>query len=83
MFDRFEIRAYPAGKILARFGAYHQGQGHETTYAQIIAHALEVSVEDALVEEGDTDTALYGLGTYASRSTPMAEAAAMCARRHP
>ncbi|SNB66475.1 aerobic carbon-monoxide dehydrogenase large subunit [Thermoflexus hugenholtzii] len=82
MFDSCEIRVHPTGKILARFGTRHQGQGHETTYAQIIAHELGVSVEDVLVEEGDTDTAPYGLGTYASRSTPTAgAAAAMCARR--
>jgi carbon-monoxide dehydrogenase large subunit len=82
MFDSCEIRVHPTGKILARFGTRHQGQGHETTYAQIVAHELGVSVEDVLVEEGDTDTAPYGLGTYASRSTPTAgAAAAMCARR--
>lgn len=82
MFDSCELRVHPTGKILARFGTRHQGQGHETTYAQIVAHELGVSVEDVLVEEGDTDTAPYGLGTYASRSTPTAgAAAAMCARR--
>ncbi len=82
MFDSCEIRVHPTGKILARFGTRHQGQGHETTYAQIVAHELGVSAEDVLVEEGDTDTAPYGLGTYASRSTPTAgAAAAMCARR--
>ncbi len=82
MFDSCEIRVHPTGKAIARFGTRHQGQGHETTFAQIVAHELGLAVEDVLVEEGDTDTAPYGLGTYASRSTPTAgAAAALCARR--
>ncbi len=82
MFDSCEIRVHPTGKAIARFGTRHQGQGHETTFAQIVAHELGLAVEDVMVEEGDTDTAPYGLGTYASRSTPTAgAAAALCARR--
>lgn len=82
MFDSCEIRVHPTGKALVRAGTRHQGQGHETTYAQIVAEELGLAVEDVIVEEGDTDTAPYGLGTYASRSTPTAGAAtAMCARR--
>jgi carbon-monoxide dehydrogenase large subunit len=82
MFDSCEIRVHPTGKVIARLGTRHQGQGHETTFAQIIAEELGLSTEDVLVEEGDTDTAPYGLGTYASRSTPTAGgAAALAARR--
>ncbi|MDE2570910.1 MAG: molybdopterin-dependent oxidoreductase, partial [bacterium] len=82
MFDSAEIRVHPTGKALARFGVRHQGQGHETTFAQIVANELGLSAADVLVEEGDTDTAPYGLGTYGSRSTPVAGgAAALCARR--
>jgi carbon-monoxide dehydrogenase large subunit len=82
MFDSCEIRVHPTGKVLARLGTKSQGQGHETTYAQIIAEELGFPVEDILVEEGDTDTAPYGLGTYASRSTPVSGAAtAVAARR--
>ena len=59
-----------------------QGQGHETTFAQIIAEELGFPVADIKIEDGDTDTAPYGLGTYASRSTPVAGAAtAMAARK--
>ena len=58
-----------------------QGQGHETTYAQILAEELGIPADDIQVEEGDTDTAPYGLGTYASRSTPVAGAAAAMAAR--
>ena len=82
MFDSCEIRVHPTGKAIARFGTKSQGQGHETTYAQIVAEELGIPAGHVLVEEGDTDTAPYGLGTYASRSTPTAGAAgAMAARK--
>ena len=82
MFDSCEIRIHPTGKATARFGTKSQGQGHETTYAQILAEELGIPVDHITVEEGDTDTAPYGLGTYASRSTPVAGAAgAMAARK--
>ena len=81
MFDSAEIRVHPTGKAIARFGTKSQGQGHETTYAQIIAEELGIPAENIQVEEGDTDTAPYGLGTYASRSTPTAGAAAAMAAR--
>ncbi|HEX4966725.1 MAG TPA: aerobic carbon-monoxide dehydrogenase large subunit [Thermoanaerobaculia bacterium] len=82
MFDSAEIRIHPTGKAIARFGTKSQGQGHETTYAQIVAEELGIPAAHVQVEEGDTDTAPYGLGTYASRSTPTAGAAgAMAARK--
>jgi carbon-monoxide dehydrogenase large subunit len=81
MFDSAEIRVHPTGKAIARFGTKSQGQGHETTYAQIIAEELGIPAADIAVEEGDTDTAPYGLGTYASRSTPVAGAACAVAAR--
>lgn len=82
MFDSCEIRVHPTGKAIARIGVQTQGQGHETTFAQIIAEELGIPVDDITVEHGDTDTCPYGLGTYASRSTPTAGAAtAVAARR--
>jgi len=82
MFDSCEIRVHPTGKVIARLGTKSQGQGHETTFAQIIAQELGIPVAGITLEEGDTDTAPYGLGTYASRSTPVAGAAtAMAARK--
>ncbi len=81
MFDSAEIRIHPTGKAIARFGTKSQGQGHETTYAQIVAQELGLPAADVEVEEGDTDTAPYGLGTYASRSTPTAGAAGVMAAR--
>src|SRR5512134_3557047 len=81
MFDSYEVRIHPTGKAIARFGTKSQGQGHETTYAQILAEELGIPSEDIQIEEGDTDTAPYGLGTYASRSTPVGGAAAAVAAR--
>ena len=81
MFDSCEVRIHPTGKAIARFGTKSQGQGHETTYAQILAEELGIPAGDIKIEEGDTDTAPYGLGTYASRSTPTAGAAGALAAR--
>jgi len=82
MFDSCEIRVHPTGKALARIGVQQQGHSHETTFAQIIAAELGLSPDDVDIEHGDTDTAPYGLGTYGSRSTPVAGAAtAMAARK--
>jgi carbon-monoxide dehydrogenase large subunit len=82
MFDSAELKIHMTGKALLRTGAKSQGQGHETTWAQIVAHELGIPAEDILVEEGDTDTAPFGMGTYASRSTPVAGAAvAMVSRK--
>ncbi|HEU5432026.1 MAG TPA: aerobic carbon-monoxide dehydrogenase large subunit [Thermomicrobiales bacterium] len=82
MFDSAEIRVHPTGSAIVRIGVQTQGQGHETTFAQIVAEELGLPVDNIVVEHGDTDTAPYGLGTYASRSTPTAGAAtAMAARK--
>ncbi len=81
MFDSCEIRVHPTGKAIVRLGVKSQGQGHETTFGQIVAEELGIPVADIMVEEGDTDTAPYGLGTYASRSTPVAGAATAVAAR--
>jgi carbon-monoxide dehydrogenase large subunit len=81
MFDSAEIRIHPTGSAIVRIGVQTQGQGHETTFAQIVAEELGLSVENIEVEHGDTDTAPYGLGTYASRSTPTAGAATAVAAR--
>jgi carbon-monoxide dehydrogenase large subunit len=81
MFDSAEIRVHPTGSVMARMGTITQGQGHQTTYAQIIASELGISSDEISIEEGDTDTAPYGLGTYGSRSTPVGGAATAVAAR--
>jgi carbon-monoxide dehydrogenase large subunit len=70
------------GIVTVKTGTSPQGQGHETTWAQIVGEELGLDPQNIMVEEGDTDTAPYGLGTYASRSTPVAGGAiALAARR--
>ncbi|HRI18091.1 MAG TPA: molybdopterin-dependent oxidoreductase, partial [Burkholderiaceae bacterium] len=75
LFDSCEIRVHPTGGVIARLGTMTQGQGHATTYAQIIATELGLPASDIVVEEGDTDKAPYGAGTWGSRSTPVSGAA--------
>ena len=82
MFDSAELRVHPTGKAILKLGVKAQGQGHETTFAQIVAEELGIPATDVKVMEGDTDNTPYGLGTYASRSTPVAGAAtAVIARK--
>jgi len=82
MFDSAELRVHPTGKAILKLGVKSQGQGHETTFAQIVSEELGIPATDIKVVEGDTDNTPYGLGTYASRSTPTAGAAtSMVARK--
>jgi aerobic carbon-monoxide dehydrogenase large subunit len=82
MNDGAELRVHPTGKAILKLSVQTQGQGHETTFAQIVAGELGIQPEDVKVMHGDTDNTPYGLGTYASRSTPVSGAAtAMVARR--
>jgi carbon-monoxide dehydrogenase large subunit len=82
MNDGAELRVHPTGKAILKISSKTQGQGHETTFAQIVAEELGIQPEDIKVMHGDTDNTPYGLGTYASRSTPTVGAAtAMVARK--
>jgi carbon-monoxide dehydrogenase large subunit len=82
MNDGAELRIHPTGKAILKISSKTQGQGHETTFAQIVAEELGIQPEDIKVQHGDTDNTPYGLGTYASRSTPTVGAAtAMVSRR--
>src|SRR6202023_2039569 len=81
MFDSCEIRVHPTGSAIARLGTISQGQGYATTFAQILASEIGIPAANITVEEGDTDTAPYGLGTYGSRPTPVPGAATPMAGR--
>ena len=76
MADGCELRVHPTGKAQIRLSVQSQGQGHETTFAQIVSHELGIPPEDVQVINGDTDNTPFGLGTYGSRSTPVSGAAA-------
>mgnify|MGYP001384007967 CR=1 FL=1 len=82
MADGCELRVHPTGKAVVRLSVQSQGQGHETTFAQIVAEEIGIPPEDIDVVHGDTDNTPFGLGTYGSRSTPVSgAAAAMVARK--
>jgi aerobic carbon-monoxide dehydrogenase large subunit len=82
MADGAELRVHPTGTAVLRISVQTQGQGHETTFAQIVAEELGISPDDIEVVHGDTDQTPFGLGTYGSRSTPVSGAAtAVVARR--
>jgi carbon-monoxide dehydrogenase large subunit len=82
MADGCELRVHPTGKAVVRVSCMSQGQGHETTFAQIVAEEIGIPPADIQVVNGDTDQTPFGLGTYGSRSTPVSgAAAAMVARK--
>src|ERR687885_684655 len=71
MNDGADLRVHPSAKAVVSLSAQTQSQGHETTFAQIVAEELGIPPEDVEVRHGDTDKSPYGLGTYGSRSTPV------------
>jgi carbon-monoxide dehydrogenase large subunit len=82
MADGCELEIHPTGTAVLRIAATSQGQGHETTFAQVVSEILGLAVDDIAVVQGDTDTSPVGVGTFGSRSTPVSGAAAtLLARR--
>jgi carbon-monoxide dehydrogenase large subunit len=81
MNDGASLRMSPTGTAQLSISVQSQGQGHETTFAQIVSHELGIPTDDVDVIHGDTDTTPYGLGTYGSRSTPVSGAAAALVAR--
>ncbi|MFC5969974.1 xanthine dehydrogenase family protein molybdopterin-binding subunit [Halomarina salina] len=68
-FESGVVRVHPDGSVAVYAGTHSHGQGHETTYAQIVADELGVDEESIEVSEGDTDSVPTGTGTFGSRST--------------
>jgi carbon-monoxide dehydrogenase large subunit len=81
MADGADLRVHPTGKAVLSVSCQTQGQGHETTFAQIVAQELGMTPDDVDVVHGDTDRTPFGLGTYGSRSTPVSGAAAAVVAR--
>jgi carbon-monoxide dehydrogenase large subunit len=81
MADGADLRVHPTGKAVLAISCQTQGQGHETTFAQIVAQELGLTPDDVDVVHGDTDRTPFGLGTYGSRSTPVSGAAAVIVAR--
>ena len=68
LFEAGEVRVHPTGKVTVFTGSHSHGQGHETTFAQVVADKLGIPLEDINIEHGDTGKVLFGMGTYGSRS---------------
>ncbi len=79
--DGASLRISPTGTAQLAISVQTQGQGHETTFAQIVSQELGIDPADVEVVHGDTDTTPYGMGTYGSRSTPVSGAATALAAR--
>jgi carbon-monoxide dehydrogenase large subunit len=81
MADGAELRIHPTGTAELRVSCKSQGQGHETTFAQMVAEEIGIPPADIKVVHGDTEQTPFGLGTYGSRSTSVSGAAAVVAAR--
>ena len=68
LFEAGEVRVHPTGKVTVFTGSHSHGQGHETTFAQVVATKLGIPMEDVDIQHGDTGKVLFGMGTYGSRS---------------
>jgi aerobic carbon-monoxide dehydrogenase large subunit len=68
LYESASVRVHPTGSVSVFTGTHSHGQGHETTFAQIVAEQLGVPVENVEVVHGDTDKIPFGMGTYGSRS---------------
>jgi carbon-monoxide dehydrogenase large subunit len=68
LYEAAEVRFHPTGSVTVFTGSHSQGQGHETTFAQIVSDKLGIAMENVEIVHGDTDKVPFGMGTYGSRS---------------
>jgi len=68
LFECAAVRVHPTGSVSVLTGSHSHGQGHETTFAQLVSDALGIPIESIEIVHGDTDKIPYGMGTYGSRS---------------
>src|SRR5947207_5521680 len=68
LWESAEVRVNPTGSVEVLTGCHQHGQGHETTFAQVVSERLGIPIEAVSVVHGDTDKVQFGMGTYGSRS---------------
>jgi carbon-monoxide dehydrogenase large subunit len=68
LFEAAQVRVHPTGSVTVLTGSHSHGQGHETTFAQLVADGLGIPIEQVEIVHGDTAKIPYGMGTYGSRS---------------
>ena len=77
LFEVGQVRVQPTGKVSVYTGSHSHGQGHETTFAQVVADKLGIAMEDVEIVHGDTESVAFGMGTYGSRSLAVGGSAIM------
>jgi carbon-monoxide dehydrogenase large subunit len=77
MWESSNIKVHLTGKVVVTMGTQPQGQGHETTYAQVVADQLGVPIEDVVVQHSDTQGTPFGYGSYGSRTSSVGMTAAI------
>ena len=77
LFECGEVRVHPTGSVTVFTGSHSHGQGHETTFAQVVAARLGIPVDNVDIVHGDTGRVPFGMGTYGSRSISVGGAAIM------
>jgi carbon-monoxide dehydrogenase large subunit len=75
LYESATVRVHPTGQVTVLIGTHNHGQGHETTFAQIVSEKLGVSFDNVDIVFGDTDRVQFGMGTYGSRSLVVGGAA--------
>jgi aerobic carbon-monoxide dehydrogenase large subunit len=68
LWESAEVRVNPTGSVEVLTGCHQHGQGHETTFAQVVSERLGIPIDNISVVHGDTDKVQFGMGTYGSRS---------------
>jgi carbon-monoxide dehydrogenase large subunit len=68
LWESAEVRVNPTGSVEVLTGSHAHGQGHETTFAQLVSERLGIPIDDVSIVHGDTDKVQFGMGTYGSRS---------------
>jgi carbon-monoxide dehydrogenase large subunit len=71
LYESANVRVHPTGKVSVYTGSHSHGQGHETTFSQVVADELQMPMEDIEIVHGDTGQVQFGMGSYGSRSGPV------------
>jgi carbon-monoxide dehydrogenase large subunit len=77
LYEVGQVRVQPTGKVSVYTGSHSHGQGHETTFAQVVADQLGIALEDVEIVHGDSEAVAFGMGTYGSRSLAVGGSAIM------
>ncbi|HET7029399.1 MAG TPA: xanthine dehydrogenase family protein molybdopterin-binding subunit [Candidatus Limnocylindrales bacterium] len=77
MWESSNIRVHLTGKTVVTMGTQPQGQGHETTYAQVVSHELGIPMDDIVIQHSDTQGTPFGYGSYGSRTSSVGMTAAI------